>query len=185
MATPPEHDRLREQLHHLMVLMRHFGPTQEGRDAASGQGRVLRLLQLNSPAAQKELAYVLGIRSQSLAELLAKMEDKGLVERAPHPEDRRTSIVSLTDAGRSAAAALKEDPEPEADPFAVLDDAERAELSRLLSKLIAVAESRMSPDDFPPPPLKWPPPPPPGDPWGPPPPPPPPRSAGPGPRRRP
>ena len=174
MATPPEHDRLREQLHHLMVLMRHFGPTQEG--------RVLRLLQLNSPAAQKELAYVLGIRSQSLAELLAKMEDKGLVERAPHPEDRRTSIVSLTDAGRSAAAALDEDPEPEADPFAVLDDAERAELSRLLGKLIAGAESRMSPDDFPPPPLKWPPP---GDPWGPPPPPPPPRSAGPGPRRRP
>lgn len=68
-----------------------------------GQGRVLRLLDLHSPIAQKELAYLLGIRSQSLGELLAKLEQAGCITRSPSPDDRRTAIVEITDLGRSAA----------------------------------------------------------------------------------
>ena len=167
---------LRERLRHFMHLMRQVSADPEGRDAFSGQGRVLRLLSMRSPVAQKELAYVLGIRSQSLAELLAKLEEKGLVSREPDPADRRTSIVSLTADGQAAARELDRDARDEKDPFSVLDDEERGALDRLLRKLIAGVETQMSPAEFPPAPLRWPPPPPPGKQWGPP---PPPRGAGP------
>ena len=169
MATSEE---LREHMHHFMHLMRVSGDEQQGRDAFSGQGRVLKLLALNNPVAQKELAYVLGIRSQSLAELLTKMETKGLVSREPNPADRRTSIVSLTADGQAAARELDQDARGEKDPFSVLDDEERGALDRLLRKLIAGVETQMSPAEFPPAPLRWPPPPPPGKQWGPAPPPP-------------
>lgn len=169
-------DELRERMQHFMHLMRVSGGEQQGRDAFSGQGRVLRLLSLNNPVAQKELAYLLGIRSQSLAELLTKMEAKGLVSREPNPADRRTSIVSLTADGQAAARELGHDARGEKDPFSVLDDEEREALDRLLRKLIAGVETQMPPAEFPPAPLRWPPPPPPGKQWGPP---PPPRGAGP------
>lgn len=165
-------DELRSHLRHFMHLMRVTGDQQQGRDTFSGQGRVLKLLALNNPVAQKELAYVLGIRSQSLAELLTKMEAKGLVSREPNPQDRRTSIVSLTDDGQVAARELERSTDDEFDPFSTLNAEERAELDRMLHKLIAGAEAEMSPSEFPPAPLQWPPPPPPGEKWGPPPPPP-------------
>lgn len=165
-------DELRTLLRHFMHVMRVAGDEQRGRDAYSGQGRVLKLLALNNPVAQKELAYVLGIRSQSLAELLTKMESKGLVSREPNPEDRRTSIVTLTSAGQAAARELKHNADEELDPFSTLSDNERSELDTILRKLIAGVEAKMSPSEFPPAPLRWPPPPPPGRKWGPPPPPP-------------
>lgn len=169
-------DELRERMRHFMHLMRLNGDEQQGRDAFSGQGRVLKLLALKNPVAQKDLAYMLGIRSQSLAELLTKMETKGLVSREPNPADRRTSIVSLTAAGDTAARELDQGTREEEDPFSALSEKERDELDRLLQKLIAGVEAQMPPTEFPPAPLRWPPPPPPGRHWGPP---PPPRGGGP------
>lgn len=167
----PTSDELRSRLRHFMHLMRATGDEQRGRDASFGQGRVLKLLALENPVAQKELAYVLGIRSQSLAELLTKMEAKGLVSREPNPADRRTSLVSLTAKGKTEARELDQETDNEFDPFSLLSDDERAELDRLLQKLIGGVEATMSPTHFPPPPLQWPPPPPPGRDWAPPPPP--------------
>lgn len=163
----PTSEELQERLHHFMHLMRVSGDAHRGRDAFSGQGRVLSLLALNNPVAQKELAYVLGIRSQSLAELLTKMEDKGLVERGPNPADRRTRIVSLTDEGRAAARDLEQSKSDVQDPFAALNDEDRDELHRLLGKLIDGVKATMPDGDYPPPPPHWPPPPPPPPPWAP------------------
>lgn len=60
-----------------------------GAGGSHGRGRVMRLLSLHVPISQKELAYLFGIRSQSLAEHIAKLEELGLVERndthAPPP----------------------------------------------------------------------------------------------------
>ena len=47
----------------------------------SSQGRVLRLMQRKQKATQKELAEILGMRSQSLGELLGKLEKKGYITR--------------------------------------------------------------------------------------------------------
>nr|WP_275410201.1 MarR family transcriptional regulator [Streptomyces sp. SID14478] len=45
---------------------------------------------------QKELARLARIEQPSMAQLLARMERDGLVERAPAPDDRRGSLISLT-----------------------------------------------------------------------------------------
>jgi DNA-binding MarR family transcriptional regulator len=44
------------------------------------------------------------------------LEERGLVQRTPHPEDRRAKLVKLTPAGRAAAAradAILDEPPPE------------------------------------------------------------------------
>jgi DNA-binding MarR family transcriptional regulator len=131
------------RLPYLLMLLRRSDAQLRGRHpragAYQGQGRVLHLLSLQSPIAQKELAYLLGIRSQSLGELLTKLEDAGLVRRSPSAEDRRTSMVDLTDAGR--AAAEQHEAEPAGDPFAVLSKEEQEQLAALLDRVIAEIES--------------------------------------------
>lgn len=104
--------------------------------AHRGQGRVLALLALREPLGQKELAYLLGVRSQSLGELLTKLERAGLVERTPDPADRRSTTVRLTDAGRQAASDVRGRAQEDDDPFAVLDPEQREQLDRLLALVI-------------------------------------------------
>jgi len=130
-----EPDSLTAAVFHLARLLARA----ERRDARGGfpvhrgRGRILALLALREQMAQKELAYLLGVRSQSLGEQLAELERSGLVRRTADPSDRRTSVVELTDDGRQAAAdatAAAGD-----DPFAVLSADEQASLARLLDKV--------------------------------------------------
>lgn len=80
---------------------------------------------------QKELAYMLGVRPQSLSELLGKLEAAGLVQRRRDDEDRRTVIVEITEDGRAATA---ETPEPD-DPFDVLSEEEQEQLADMLHRV--------------------------------------------------
>lgn len=48
-------------------------------DPLQGQGRVLAMLQAKPETTQKELCFLLGMRQQSLSELLSKLEEKGFV----------------------------------------------------------------------------------------------------------
>ena len=100
-------------------------------DPSRGQGRVLAALKMQSPIATKDLAFLLGIRQQSLNELLGRLQGAGLIERAPSHEDRRVMLVHLTDAGR------------ETSPFTVLDEDEAARLAELLDKVIAPLSQRL------------------------------------------
>lgn len=133
------------RLMYLFVLLRRSearlrNAKRAGSGILEGQGRVLRLLTLHSPIAQKDLAYLLGIRSQSLGELLAKLEAARLVTRKPNAADRRTMVVEITDKGRAAVerqADLVDD-----DPFAALTEDERTQLAALLDVVIDAAEKR-------------------------------------------
>jgi len=141
----PDGLNLSARLPYLLMLLRRSDEQLRGRHpragAYQGQGRVLHLLALQSPIAQKELAYLLGIRSQSLGELLGKLEDAGLIRREPSAEDRRTSMVELTDEGRAAAEQHEAEPSP--DPFSVLSGEEQEQLGALLDRVIAEIESRL------------------------------------------
>ena len=65
-----------------------------------GQGRVLALLKIQPEIATKDMAYLLGIKQQSLNELLKKLEKNGYVKRKPSKEDKRVMIVCLTEEGK-------------------------------------------------------------------------------------
>ena len=73
--------------------------------------RVLSLLDETEGISQQKLALILGIRPQSLSELLGKLEKDGLLVREKNPEDRRETLVSLTPEGRERAASFEEERE--------------------------------------------------------------------------
>jgi DNA-binding MarR family transcriptional regulator len=79
--------------------------------------------------------------SGGMTPVIDRLERRGLVARVPNPDDRRGSLVELTDAGREAvdeAMALHADVEQRL--VAGLDDSERAQLADLLRKLLLSLE---------------------------------------------
>lgn len=87
---------------------------REGRSfayAGRGQGRILAMLKIKDEISTRELSYLLGIRVSSLNETLSKMEKNGCISRKPSPEDRRVSVICLTEKGRSEGAAQMEEPQ--------------------------------------------------------------------------
>lgn len=105
----------------------------------SGQGRVLKLLKMKPEIAQKELAEILGMRSQSIGELLSKLEKKGYITRTPSPGDKRVIIVHLTEKGINADSDEAEQTDS-LDLFHCLSEQERITLKDYLDRLIANLE---------------------------------------------
>ncbi|NGM32892.1 MarR family transcriptional regulator [Methylobacterium sp. DB0501] len=58
---------------------------------------VLAALKNGERRTQLELARLAGVEQPSMAQLLARMERDGLIRREPAPDDRRSTLVSLTD----------------------------------------------------------------------------------------
>jgi DNA-binding MarR family transcriptional regulator len=81
---------------------------------------------------QRELQDLLQIQPGSLSEVLTKLETKGMIVRSRDEEDRRRSILTLTETGRKAA----EQKEERASLFAALSLQEQEELQQLLGKLL-------------------------------------------------
>lgn len=135
-----------ERLSYLAVLQfqnrrRGRRGAEPWRDPRHGQGRVLALLKLKPEMTQRELTYLMGMSRQSIAELLRKLEDQGLVERTPSQEDRRAVLVTLTEAGREID---QRDPDRSSGTGLLdfLSDEEAATLADLLGRVIEELEER-------------------------------------------
>jgi DNA-binding MarR family transcriptional regulator len=63
---------------------------------AVGQLPVLVSLKKRKALSQAELARIAQVEQPSMAQLLARMERDGLVERVPDPNDGRSRLISLT-----------------------------------------------------------------------------------------
>ena len=72
----------------------------DGRELA-----VLSALAGRELLSQQEVARRLGIDRTTMVALIDGLERKSLVERHPHPDDRRKNVVELTAAGRETLAA--------------------------------------------------------------------------------
>ena len=143
-----EMNDLLEKLHRVESLMhryqafsmRAYGPQGTPH---RGQGRVLALLKLQPEISQKDLAYLLGMRQQSVSELLAKLGQKGYITRTPSPDDRRTTIVKLTEEGKAAAEQTGQSGPGMEKIFASLSDEEQANLSDYLDRLAEALETAL------------------------------------------
>lgn len=86
----------------------------------------------------KELAECLRIAPRSATEVVDQLAAKGLVERMPHPTDRRATLLSLTEEGGWLRKQVQADRKREADEFfSVLDPADRTALARILAQLLS------------------------------------------------
>ena len=68
-------------------------------------GAVLGRLDREGSRSVSELATAERIRPQSMAQTVNDLEAEGLVSRRPDADDRRRSVVELTEAGRVVLAA--------------------------------------------------------------------------------
>lgn len=66
-----------------------------------GQLPVLLELWAEDGLTQKQLLDRVGIEQATMANTLSRMQRDGLVERRPHPSDRRAQLVFLTDRAKS------------------------------------------------------------------------------------
>lgn len=72
---------------------------------------------------------------------LDRLEDNGLIERLPDPDDRRALLIALTPTGRETAdLAVKDRFEEAAKSTACLSEDEHAQLTTLLHKLLTNAK---------------------------------------------
>lgn len=101
---------------------------------------VLALLQDGPVARQHELGAALGLDRTTTATLLRRLEDRGLVHRAPLPGNNRTLVLTLTaDGERMRAAGAQRLQDAEAEFLGPLASADRDRLRASLDRL-AVSE---------------------------------------------
>ena len=80
-----------------------------------------------------ELCRLLGMKSANMAPLLAELEERGLVERDDHAQDKRVQVLTLTRAATEAMPAWRRQVRRHEDRFLHrLTKKERATLLRLL-----------------------------------------------------
>ncbi|MER7442816.1 MarR family winged helix-turn-helix transcriptional regulator [Micromonospora avicenniae] len=99
--------------------------------------RLLATLEDFGPASQATLGRRSGIHVSDMVATINELADRGLVERAPDPADRRRNIISLTDAGKQQLRRLeKRLAERQDELLAPLSPEERQRLTELLSRLL-------------------------------------------------
>src|SRR5579863_8529416 len=82
----------------------------ESHELSWAQLSVMRRLDNDGPATTADLARAEGVKPQSMGAIVAALEEKGLVERKPHPTDGRQVNIALTSKGaavRNSARAAK------------------------------------------------------------------------------
>ncbi|MBP1886670.1 MarR family winged helix-turn-helix transcriptional regulator [Sinorhizobium mexicanum] len=93
--------------HLISLAARGFARLSEARLKPLGFGvgylPVLIALQNGKASTQRDLARFAKVEQPPMAQMLARMERDGLIQRTPHPDDRRSSRIVLT---RAAQARL-------------------------------------------------------------------------------
>lgn len=98
--------------------------------------RALRVLSRHGVMRLSELSDHLHIAPRSTTEVIDALESRGLVRRRPDPDDRRATLVELTEHGTSVLDAIRVARGTEAERvFDRLSPTDREHLSRILRKL--------------------------------------------------
>lgn len=101
-----------------------------------GHARALAVLMRHGALRLSTLADHLHIAPRSTTEVVDGLQERGLVERRPDPDDRRATLVALTAEGTRVGSAIRAARDVEAARFfGNLSPADRADLSRILRML--------------------------------------------------
>ena len=99
--------------------------------------RIRILLRLaRSPMTVKEVASAATIDAPAATVAVNDLEDRGLVVRETDPNNRRSKLVSLTDAGRDLVATVKAIDDPAPESLLALSDDEVAALAAIITKVV-------------------------------------------------
>jgi DNA-binding MarR family transcriptional regulator len=97
---------------------------------------VLSVIAHNPGVTSRQLCTSLGILPPNFVAMLANLEKRALVERQPHPSDKRAVALQLTQIGEQLMREAERTAQSlELDASARLSSAERKTLMRLLQKI--------------------------------------------------
>jgi DNA-binding MarR family transcriptional regulator len=122
------------------LLIRRVRAVTATHELSLSEGMVLGRLGKDGPATTAELARAEAVKPQSMGATIAALEERGFVERKPHPTDGRQMNISLTDKG----AAIRQSSKDAkliwlAQAIARLDDRDREALfaaSKIMQRLV-------------------------------------------------
>ena len=105
---------------------------------------ILRMLGASGGLSQQELSRRLGIHPSRLVAILDELEERRLVERRPHADDRRQYALHLTEKGQAMLSEIGRIGREHIESLcASLTAAEREQLGELLQKI--ATEQGLSP----------------------------------------
>lgn len=123
-------------------LVRLFRQLTTARDLSLTAAATLATLERDGPRRLTELAVQEGVTQPAMTQLVARLHEAGLVERAADPADGRVVRVGITEAGSEALAARRAS---RADRLTVLlsrlDDEDRAALAAAVPAIDALTEA--------------------------------------------
>jgi DNA-binding MarR family transcriptional regulator len=149
MSSPPSHNpesalRLAERFHVLVpAFKRWILSLCDGDGVSPARLRLMGALHCRGPQIMSELSGELGVTARNVTTLVDGLAGEGLVRRAPHPTDRRATVIELTARGKATASAtLQSFTEKTAALFRDLPEADQGELLRLVDALLAALQKR-------------------------------------------
>lgn len=129
-------------------VMARFRPVLQAHGITEQQWRIVRALLDSGPLEPRQIGHLCRLSSPSLAGVLARMDDLGLVTRERLPHDARRVRVQLTPRSRRLAQAMA--PQIEAAYAALEAELGTARIQALydeLDALIALLEDPPADDD--------------------------------------
>ncbi|GAA4613645.1 hypothetical protein GCM10023195_59190 [Actinoallomurus liliacearum] len=97
--------------------------------------QVIALRELSEPITARELAKRMVCEASNATFVLDRLEEQGLIERQPHPTDRRAKRIVLTPAGERRRADVLDRLNAHS-PLAALDPTQQESLRDLLQALV-------------------------------------------------
>lgn len=140
-------ERRRQALEQLLELATLLGEGMEadaaGRGLTIARTEMIWVLHHRGPLRQRDLADALRVSPRNITGLVDGLEATGFAIRERHPNDRRASLVGLTELGNALAEALVADQ----DDFSrfLFDTTSGTQLAQLLSAVGALLHRLRSP----------------------------------------
>jgi DNA-binding MarR family transcriptional regulator len=138
-SADDEDESLSEAFWGVARQLRHLSrETLEPWQVTPGQSRALGVLMHHGVLRLSELSDHLRIAPRSTTEVVDGLQERGLVERRPDANDRRATLVALTEQGQRVGTAIQAARSAEAERFfGGLSDPDRVHLARILRTLRA------------------------------------------------
>lgn len=111
----------------------HYLKQSEMSDLGGTQHKILSILNEKGNMPQRSLMELLHIKAGSLSEIIKKLEVKGFIEKLPNPDDRRSMLISITEAGKGQLSSCDGKC---GCAFDVLDEEKQNELRGILKELL-------------------------------------------------
>ena len=108
-------------------------------ELTAGQYEVLRCIQAMDKCRVGDISSRLAITVGAASRTVDSLEAAGWVERTPNPDNRRSSLLDLTDQGVALVGEVSATVETELAPWleVPLTDSDRAQLGNLLERILA------------------------------------------------